>query len=195
MNTKLLMIALPLFVILLMSACTNQEAPNKIQISTGEFYFNPQSVQLEAGRKVSIELINEGQVAHEFMVGRGAQINIKRSDNDMNKLHQAPKETMKIHETGHQHPVNESHEEMHAAHAMSGGFQKDFFEGIDVTVQNEDGAEFMRMPDHGTMILLQPHGKAVISFTVPKDRDGIWEMACFVPGHYEARMKGNVIVR
>ena len=100
-----------------------------------------------------------------------------------------------MHETAHQHPVNESHEEMHAAHAMSGGFQKDFFEGIDVTVQNEDGAEFMRMPDHGTMILLQPHGKAVINFTVPKDRNGIWEMACFVPGHYEARMKGNIIVR
>jgi uncharacterized cupredoxin-like copper-binding protein len=195
MNTRILMIALPIFVILLMSACKNQEASNKIKISTGEFYFNPQSVQLEAGRKVSIELINEGQVAHEFMVGRGAQLNIQGPDNDMHKMHQVPKETMKTQETGHQHLENESQEEMHGAHAMSGGFQKDFFEGIDVTVQNENAAEFMRMPDHGTMILLQPHGKAVISFTVPKDRNGTWEMACFVPGHYEARMKGNIIVR
>jgi uncharacterized cupredoxin-like copper-binding protein len=83
---------------------------------------------------------------------------------------------------------------MHSAHAASRGFVEDFFEGIVVKAETGNGAEFMRMPGHGTMVLLKPHSKATIHFMVPADRIGEWEMACFIPGHYEAKMKGEVVV-
>lgn len=44
------------------------------------------------------------------------------------------------------------------------------------------------------MVMLKPEGKATLTFKIPSDRKGEWEMACFVPGHYEAKMKGKIII-
>jgi len=77
---------------------------------------------------------------------------------------------------------------------MSRGFEKDFFEGVKIVAETGDGAELTRVPGHGTMVTHKPEGKATLTFKVPADRKGEWQMACFVPGRYEAKMKGKVII-
>lgn len=41
----------------------------------------------------------------------------------------------------------------------------------------------MKVSGHGIMVRLKPESRATITFTVPADRKGKWQMACFVPGH------------
>jgi uncharacterized cupredoxin-like copper-binding protein len=95
------------------------------------------------------------------------------------------------HEVEHGH-----HEGAHNLHSeVSNRFEKDFFEGIEVFAQTGDGAEFMKVPGHGTMVRLKPDSKATITFIVPVDRKGEWQMGCFVPGHYEGNMKGEIIIK
>lgn len=154
---------------LCLPAYSSQDEPNTIQIRIGEFYLKPEIVQLKAGQAVNIRLVNEGKLEHEFMVGQG----VKMEEGE----HEHSKTTHEIH------------------WAMSRRFERDFFEGIDVAVQTENGANFMKVPGHGTMVTLKPQGKATLKFKVPTYRKGEWIMACFMPGHYEAKMSGKVIVK
>ncbi len=73
------------------------------------------------------------------------------------------------------------------------GFEHDFFAGIEVTYKVEEGK--VKREEHGFEVELEPGGKATLTFTVPQDRKGEWEIGCFVTGHYEAGMKGVLIVR
>lgn len=184
-----LIILLPVSFLLLLAACKRHDESNTIKILTGDFYFKPTTIELKAGKEVKIELVNEGNIEHEFMVGRGVKM---AGDNEAREdTHEAGEREYESSETGHEH-----HEGMHGTHAgASRGFDQDFFEGIDLKTETENGAEFMRMPGHGTMVLLKPHGRAIIPFTVPADRIGEWEMACFIPGHYEAKMRGDIVVK
>ncbi len=127
--------------------------PQVVQVKMGEFYFKPQAIRLKAGQQVRIEIVNEGKIEHEFMLGREVE--------------------------------------------MEGGkpahYEKDFFDGIQVSHTEEKG-EFKLEPMHGTEVELDEGGKATLSFTVPTDRKGNWEVGCFAPGHYEAGMKGVLVV-
>ncbi len=152
---------------------------NTIQITVGEFYFRPQTIQIKVGQEVNISLINEGKIEHEFMIGRGVEEG--KSHMEMSNEHER--------EYSHLEKADNLHSE------VSKRFEKDFFEGIEVVAQTEGGAEFMSVPGHGTMVRLKPESKATITFTVPTDRKGRWQMACFLPGHYESKMKGEVIVK
>ena len=193
-------ILLAVSILFFITACKREAEPNIIQIATGDFYFKPATIELKAGQEVKIELVNEGNIEHEFMVGRG----VKAEDSHVHgEMHEGMEENTETSEMGHEHN-GEMHQPegmqdmqgMNNAHAgMSRGFDQDFFEGINVAAETENGAEFMRMPGHGTMVLLKPHGKAIITFNVPTDRIGEWEMACFIPGHYEAMMRGKIIVK
>ncbi|MBI2867336.1 MAG: hypothetical protein HYX97_03250 [Chloroflexi bacterium] len=42
---------------------------------------------------------------------------------------------------------------------------------------------------------VEPGGRGLLTFTAPKGTKGEWEVACFEPGHYEAGMKGKLIVQ
>lgn len=42
---------------------------------------------------------------------------------------------------------------------------------------------------------VEPGGFASVTFALPADRRGEWEIGCFVPGHYEAGMKATLVVR
>ncbi len=183
----LLIILLPVSILLLLTACKHEENASTIHVVTGDFFFKPETIELKAGQEVKIELVNDGNIEHEFMVGRGVKMAEDEAHGEMDEAGEMEHESS---ETGHEHD-----EGMHGSHtAASRGFEEDFFEGIDVKAEVGNGAQFMRMPGHGTMVLLKPHSKATITFMVPADRIGEWEMACFIPGHYEAKMKGNVMV-
>ncbi len=155
MKQKLLVSIGTALLMLLLAACAPQATPGAgaIQVKMGEFYFKPETIQLKAGQQVRIELVNEGKVEHEFMVGREVE------------MHEGKAET----------------------------FEKDFFEGIEIAHTVEEG-KLMKEPGHGTEVELESGGKATLTFTVPADRKGEWEIGCFVPGHYEAGMKGKLVV-
>lgn len=174
-----LFIASALFVL---TAYSSQDKPNTVQIRIGDFYIKPETVELKAGQEVKIELVNEGKIEHEFMVGQG--IKIEESEHEMRQT------THNTSEGEHEHS-----KEMHEMHGgMSSRFERDFFEGIEISAQPEGGANFTRVPRHGTMVALKLQSKATLTFKVQTDRKGEWITACFMPGHYEAKMKGKVIV-
>lgn len=72
------------------------------------------------------------------------------------------------------------------------GFKENFFGGIDVTVEFEGG---MLGTAELEEVEVEPGHEVTLTFTVPAGKQGAWEMACFVPGHYELGMHGSVTVR
>lgn len=69
-----------------------------------------------------------------------------------------------------------------------GGYETDFFKDVEVTAK---GGKVERGGHSGAFELeVAPHmGTAELTFVVP-DRPGTYEIGCFIPGHYEAGMKG-----
>ncbi|MBI2486774.1 MAG: cupredoxin domain-containing protein [Deltaproteobacteria bacterium] len=65
-----LMNLLSVSALLVVIASSSQAESNTIRIIIGDLYFKPETVQLKAGQEVKIELVNEGKIEHEFMVGR-----------------------------------------------------------------------------------------------------------------------------
>ncbi len=73
------------------------------------------------------------------------------------------------------------------------GYERDFLRGVRTEVRMSQGSTFTD-GDHGKMMLIQPGGKGELTMKVPPDRKGEWEMGCFLPGHYQAGMKGKVLI-
>lgn len=167
----------------LLIACSRQAESNTVPITIGDLYFKPDTIELKAGHEVKIELVNQGKIEHEFMVGRGVKM---EKDEDESHNHEGNHEALEG-----AHKDQEGNQGAHEGKR----FETDFFEGIEVVAQTENGAEFMYVPGHGTMVMLKPEGKATLTFKTPSDRKGEWEMACFVPGHYEAKMRGKIIIK
>jgi uncharacterized cupredoxin-like copper-binding protein len=47
----------------------------------------------------------------------------------------------------------------------------------------------------GVIIEVSPGAAVTVRLTVPANATGTWEMACFIPGHYNAGMKAALIVK
>ncbi len=138
----------------LLVACQPAAAPSgAIQIRMGDFYFKPDTIRLKAGQEVRIELVNEGKIPHEFMIGREVEMMEGKAEH----------------------------------------FEQDFFEGVQVTHTVEKG-EWKIEEGEPAHAHLEAGGRATLTFTVPADRKGEWEIGCFEPGHYEAGMRGKLIV-
>jgi uncharacterized cupredoxin-like copper-binding protein len=148
-----------------------------VEVDMRDHAFSPTALRIPAGQPVTLVFRNSGSVDHEFMAGRGVS---------------------------------------------EGDFELDLFEGIDVAI--EPGMEAMMpdhhddpdtlphdhgadddhraavhdhdhgQADHGTMASVEPGRRATMSFTLPADRRGEWEMACFFPNHYERGMHGSLSV-
>ena len=179
-----------LFIVLIINSSLAES--NTVLIKVGDLYFKPDTIQLKAGQEVKIELINEGKIEHEFMVGREVKMEESRDNTHHHKMNESEENEKKTSESEHEH---HTHKGTHSLHpGMSATFENDFFEGIYISVKTENGAEFMRVPGHGTMVTLKPDSKATLNFKVPTNRKGEWEVACFVPGHYQAAMKGKIVI-
>lgn len=81
---------------------------------------------------------------------------------------------------------------------MPHGYMEDFFEHGKVPVE-VSGEKFKvgspeEIEEAGWHVEVEPGGKAVLKFTVPEGKADGWEMGCFVAGHYEAGMKGKMVV-
>ena len=77
-------------------------------------------------------------------------------------------------------------------HGGAMAYGHDFMRGMRMDTHITGGT--FGTEEHGEMMRISPGGTGQITMTVPVDRKGEWEMGCFLPGHYEAGMKGPVIV-
>ncbi len=171
--------------------------------------FDPETVVLTAGETVTIKLENHGNKDHEFMVGQevvydetgapngfevdffegiedqvqvelgeGAMLMIGSETVAMGGMEMEGEGEMEMegeeeHEEGDEHEEGEEHEEEG--------------EGMEVHM---DHSGWMVMDAAGS-------GQSTITFTVPEDRVGEWEMACFEDDgtHYDDGMRGTLIVQ
>lgn len=72
------------------------------------------------------------------------------------------------------------------------GYETNLFEGVVLDVTGDDW--FVRV---GGMIEFElEEGESVtLEVTVPDSRIGVWEIGCFIPGHYQAGMKAPFEIR
>jgi uncharacterized cupredoxin-like copper-binding protein len=154
-----------------------QAAPAAVKISMTEYKFQSDRIFVRAGQTAAISLVNVStkKKVHEFMAGR----------------------------------------EVAVSHSRPAGFKRDFFDGLAIKISNEKdiwklrpgrakitGGMVMNDPGmameghEGFMIELQPGGTATLTFTVPANRVGEWEIGCFSEAgqHYTDGMKGKLIV-
>jgi uncharacterized cupredoxin-like copper-binding protein len=134
--------------------------PQTVQVRMSEFKFEPDPIRVKAGQEVRLDLVNEGTVVHEFMVGRDAMM------------------------MGHG--------------TMLHGYETDFFGRGALPVQHK-GEEYQvgspeEIEETGWHVEVEPGGKVDLAFTVSAENKGEWEIGCFTPGHYQAGMKGKLIV-
>ena len=160
-----------------LSLATVQAAPVAIKVTMDDFMFRPERITARAGQIVAITLVNVSgkKKLHEFMIGR-----------------EVAKET-----------------------GRPGGFERDFFKGVAIKVSdaraiwrsNDGEAKVsgerkgeiggMAMAGHGGfMVELKAGGTATLTFAVPADRVGEWEIGCFSEAgdHYMKGMKGKLVV-
>lgn len=72
------------------------------------------------------------------------------------------------------------------------GFEENFFDGIEAAVSFEGG---LLEVEELVEVEVEAGHQVTLTFTVPAGKQGSWEMACFVPGHYELGMHGTLTVR
>lgn len=155
-----------------------QAASAAIKITMNDYTFRPNRITARTGQTVTITLVNAStqKKLHEFMVGREV-----------------------AREPG-KRPT---------------GYTRDLFERIAIKVSNakgiwrsNDGEAMvtgemkpemggMAMAGHGGfMVELKAGGTATLTFTIPAERVGEWEIGCFSEDgdHYLKGMKGRFVV-
>lgn len=153
---------------LMLTACA-QSTPEPVTytIEMSEYAFTPDTIEVQAGQQVTLNLVNRGALEHEIMFGR----NVMMMDNHPNGY-----QTDMFEETGVEPAV------MMMASMEEGDHEDEGHE--------EEGHS-------GFMVLLPESGaEATLSFTATPEMVGEWEMGCFeLEGvHYTSGMVGKFIV-
>lgn len=165
--------------VVLIAAGIGHTAPAATKVTLTDYKFGPDLITARAGQSVTIRLVNatSQKKLHEFMVGR------------------------KVAKGKGGRPA---------------GYERDLFDGVVIKASNvqgvwkwnKGGAQVsgvrakiesgdMAMGDHdGFMIELQAGGTATLTFILPADRVGEWEIGCFSEAgdHYLKGMKGKFVV-
>lgn len=179
--------------------------------------FDPESVVVTAGETVTIMLENHGSKDHEFMVGQdviydetGApngfetdffegiedQVEVNLGDGAMLMI---DSETIAM---GGMEMEGDMEGEMGMEDEGDMGMEEEgeMAMGEEGEEEHEEGEEGMEVHmDHSGWMVMDAagSGQTTITFTVPEDRVGEWEMACFEDDgtHYEDGMRGTLIVQ
>ena len=81
-----------------------------------------------------------------------------------------------------------------------GGYEHDLLAMMEPEVLSGTGYRLVETEEGaaggpgGLIIEVAPGGAVTLRLAVPADTTGTWEMACFVPGHYQAGMRKALIV-
>ncbi|GMQ82994.1 MAG: hypothetical protein BMS9Abin05_2465 [Rhodothermia bacterium] len=166
-----------------------------INVKMSDFAFTPDTLRIPAGQTVKLVLENVGVVAHEFMAGRDVasdesafsedlfarvdvEMGVGKGMDDMNH------EGMGMDMDDMNHEGMEGMKEGHRP-----GQEAEDHEHAEKAEVHEHGGD-----DHGTMLLLEGKATGSMRFTLPESKRGTWAIGCFLPGHYQAGMKGILIV-
>jgi len=150
--------------------------PVVIEMTMADFSFSPAILRIPAGRPVKLVFENTGAMEHEFMAGRTTVNGDFATDLFANIDVEMGSEDAANHDpadaAAHDHPEPATHVHADPAEHMH--------------AEGQDG--------HGTMIGVGAGARRSMTFELPADLLGEWEMACFIPGHYDGGMHGTVIV-
>lgn len=158
--------------------------------------FNPENLVLTAGETVTIVLENHGSKDHEFMIGQDVIYNDEGAPDGFEvDFFEGIVDQVEV-ELGDGAMLMVDGETI----AMGGMGMEGDMEG-DMEDDHEEGEEegmAMHMDHDGWMVMdAAGSGTTSITFTVPEDRVGEWEMACFEDDgtHYEDGMRGTITVQ
>jgi len=151
----------------------------------GGMSFNPESIVLTAGETVTIVLENHGEKDHEFMIGNEVIYNESGAPDGFHEdFFHGWSDQVEVH------PGMGTMLMIDGETVMMGG-EMEMSEGESM---DEDSMGDMEEDGHGD----EPMGSSAttITFTVPADKVGEWEMACFEDDgtHYDDGMRGTVTV-
>jgi len=82
-----------------------------------------------------------------------------------------------------------------------GGFENDLLAMVEPEALSGTGYRLVETEEGaagrpgGVIIEVAPGGEVTLRLTVPADATGTWEMACFVPGHYQAGMRKALTIK
>lgn len=153
------------------AACSSQPAapaePVSFRIEMSDYAFNPAEIEVKVGQQVTLELVNNGALVHELMIGREVMVMDNRPSGFQTDFFESAKvepEVVFASASGEEHSHDMQHESGHS------GFM----------VALDQGGE-----------------QATVTFTVTKDMVGEWEMGCFEQEgvHHTAGMKGKLVVK
>ncbi len=140
----------------------------QITLVLTEFKFEPSTIHLKVGEQVVLTLKNGGAVKHEWSVGQEL-VNTAQQKG----FHRDLLAILKPQVTGRAYEL----------------------ERVRATArENEKSAEGETAEMLSTDVEVEPHGVAVLRFTVPASAKGTWQFGCFETGHYEAGMKGILVI-
>lgn len=145
-----------------------------VEISLTEFGYTPSSLSFVAGSTVTITLINDGFVPHEFMLG---QTPAEGGGYDHDLLAMA---LAAAHGSGFTTAGVTLGADDHDTHAMT-----------------DDEMASMGGGGHahsGAAVSVEPGGRVELEFHIPADASGDWEFGCFLDRHYEAGMHGTATI-
>lgn len=163
--------------------------------------FDPDSVVLTAGQKVRITLENHGSKDHEFMVGRNVAFTDAGAPNGFEVDFFEGIEDAVTVDVGQGAMLMIDGETVKMGGTEMGEGEMDEGEmGDEMATEGEAGHEEgdAHIEDHlGWMVMNAAESeRTIIEFTVPEDRVGEWEMACFEDDgtHYDDGMRGTLVV-
>lgn len=170
--------------------------------------FNPDSVVLTAGQTVTIVLENHGTKDHEFMIGQnviyddtgapnGFEVDFFEGIEDQVEVNLGEGAMLMIDSETVAMGGMEMEDDMDGD--MDGDMaEDDHEEGEDDHDEGEEGDMEVHLDHDGWMVMdAAGSGTTTITFTVPENRTGEWEMACFEDDgtHYEDGMRGTLVVQ
>jgi plastocyanin len=173
---------------LILAGCASKTPePVSFTIDMTEYAFSPETLEVEVGQQVTLNLVNKGQLPHEIMFGRDVvMVNNRPSGYEHDMFDEAGVEPMVMGMEEDEH-MGEEDEQM--------GEEDEHMEGDDH--EEDEHADESDLAHEGFMVLLKETGdQGTISFTVTEDMVGEWEIGCFeLDGvHYDAGMVGTFVV-
>lgn len=158
-----------------------------VQVLMKEYAYLPNPLTLKSGQRTTLALINRGTMAHQFQIGRDAAPDKTGFKEDLFagievKMGTSPEDAPKA--------TPEGKDASSASDSAS-----DSASGLS-TESNSDSDSSSSAADSSVPVraVVPAGGTVYMTFTLPPDRRGDWEMGCFEKQHYGSGMSGKVRV-
>jgi uncharacterized cupredoxin-like copper-binding protein len=147
------------------------ESGDEILVTMDEFSFTPARVSAPGGSTFVITLENDGNVAHEFMIGRDVMDDGGFEEDLLGELY------LSIEGDGYMSTLPDVKPEAEEEHG------------------EDEGSGDEPEQDHaGNTIMVEPGGRVNVTLAMPEGGVPNLEFACFIEGHYEAGMHAELVV-